>query len=61
MKSSKVFEMDLTCVNIISLPSVVKIDSKLALYDDGCIGDAFQHRGKAVDLNWLKRPIVLLV
>ena len=44
--------------NIIGLPSVVKIGSRLALYYDGYNGDDFGHMGRDIGLAWLELPLI---
>jgi len=43
--------------NIVGLPSVVKIGSRLALYYDGYTGEDLWHMERDIGLAWLDLPI----
>ena len=45
--------------NILGLPSVVKIGSRLALYYDGYTGEALWHMERDIGLAWLDLPIMV--
>lgn len=44
--------------NIIGLPSVLRIDNRLALYYDGYTDEDFWHMGRDIGLAWLPLPLV---
>jgi hypothetical protein len=41
----------------IGMPSVIQVEKRLALFYDGCPGEAVSHRGREIGLAWLQLPL----